>query len=193
MLLTACSGNVALTKEAAKITNGVALAPDVAGRETLHFTGSQAGMLAAFGLGTVIAELLMDGSEQGVLNKRLQEHDFYLKTAAFEEFRNQASENAIFKSKLIEGKSAHAFMRACRLLGRIIKRTVYYEIPLLNYIGWFVLMVIVPLGWILVARRRQWGYWKKGVVAVAGLVPLSVAAIAGSVLLNAVVAALGLR
>jgi hypothetical protein len=75
----------------------------------------------------------------------------------------------------------------------LIKGTVYYEIPLLNYVGWFVLMVLAPLGWILIARRREWGYWKKGLISVVALAPLSVAAIGGSLLLNGAVATLGLQ
>jgi hypothetical protein len=36
-----------------------------------------------------------------------------------------------------------------------VKGTVYYDIPLLNYVGWFVLMFLAPLGWILIARQRE--------------------------------------
>lgn len=74
-----------------------------------------------------------------------------------------------------------------------IKGTVYYEIPLLNYVGWFVLMLLAPLGWILIARRRDWGYRMKGLISIAALLPLSVAAIALSLLLNGIVGALGLQ
>lgn len=74
-----------------------------------------------------------------------------------------------------------------------VKGTVFYEIPLLNYVGWFVLMALAPLGWILVARRRDWGYWKKGAISTLALVPLSLAAIGASLLLNGAVAGLGLR
>lgn len=74
-----------------------------------------------------------------------------------------------------------------------VKGTVYYEIPLLNYVGWFVLMALAPLGWILIARRRDWGYWMKGVTALAALLPLSVAAIGLSIPLNGLVEALGLQ
>ena len=58
-----------------------------------------------------------------------------------------------------------------------MKGTVYYGIPLLNYVGWFVLMFLAPLGWILIARQREWGYWRKGIVALGALVPLSIAAV----------------
>ena len=44
----------------------------------------------------------------------------------------------------------------------LVKGTVYYGIPLLNYVGWFVLMFLTPLAWILIARQREWGYWRKG-------------------------------
>ena len=74
-----------------------------------------------------------------------------------------------------------------------VKGTVYYEIPLLNYVGWFVLMALAPLGWILIAKRRHWGYPKKGLVSVVALIPLSIAAVGFSLLLNRVVAAFGLQ
>ena len=45
----------------------------------------------------------------------------------------------------------------------LVKGTVYYGIPLLNYVGWFVLMFLTPLAWILIARQREWGYWRKGI------------------------------
>jgi putative membrane protein len=65
-----------------------------------------------------------------------------------------------------------------------VKGTVYYEIPLLNYVGWFVLMSLAPLGWLLIARRRDWGYGMKGAISLVALLPLSVAAISLSLLLN---------
>ena len=74
-----------------------------------------------------------------------------------------------------------------------VKGTVYYEIPLLNYVGWFVLMSLAPLAWIVIARRRDWGYWMKGAISLVALVPLSVTAIGLSLLLNGIVEALGLR
>ena len=74
-----------------------------------------------------------------------------------------------------------------------VEGNVYYGIPLLNYVGWFALMTLAPLGWLLIARHRDWGYWRKGAVSVAAIVPLSAAAIGLSLLLNGLVAALGLR
>lgn len=74
-----------------------------------------------------------------------------------------------------------------------VKGTVYFEIPLLNYVGWFVLMALAPLGWTLIARQRDWGYWKKGTVSIVALLPLSAAAIGLSLLLNGAVDALGLQ
>jgi uncharacterized membrane protein len=73
------------------------------------------------------------------------------------------------------------------------KGTVYYEIPLLNFVGWFVLMFFAPLGWILVARQRTWGYFKKGLVSLAAIVPLGVGAAVLSWGLNSAVAAMGLQ
>jgi len=74
-----------------------------------------------------------------------------------------------------------------------VKGTVYYEFPLLNYVGWFVLMSLAPLGWILIARRRRWGYWRKGLAALTALLPLGVAAIGLSMLLNGVARLLDLQ
>ncbi len=74
-----------------------------------------------------------------------------------------------------------------------VQGTVYYGIPLLNYVGWFVLMFLAPLAWILIARHRQWSYWQKGGVALGALVPLVIASVVLSLTLNGAVAALGLQ
>ena len=74
-----------------------------------------------------------------------------------------------------------------------VQGTVYYGIPLLNYVGWFVLMFLAPLAWILIARHRQWSYWQKGGVALGALVPLVIASIVLSLTLNGAVAASGLQ
>jgi uncharacterized membrane protein len=74
-----------------------------------------------------------------------------------------------------------------------VEGTVYYGIPLLNYVGWFTLMTLAPLGWILIARRRTWGYWRKGIVSLLALFPLGVGAMALSLLLNGLIVAAGFR
>lgn len=74
-----------------------------------------------------------------------------------------------------------------------VKGTVYYEIPLLNYVGWFVLMSLASMAWILIVRRRHWSYLHKGVVALGALIPLITVSIALSLILNGAIAALGLR
>ena len=74
-----------------------------------------------------------------------------------------------------------------------VQGTVYYGIPLLNYVGWFVLMFLAPLAWILIARHRRWSYWQKGGVALGSLVPLVIASVVLSLTLNGAVAALGLQ
>lgn len=74
-----------------------------------------------------------------------------------------------------------------------VEGNVYYGIPLLNYVGWFALMTLAPLGWLLIARRREWGYWRKGAISLAAIVPLSIAAIGVSLLLNGLIGAFGLR
>ena len=70
---------------------------------------------------------------------------------------------------------------------------VYYGIPLLNFVGWFVLMFLAPLAWIVIAQRRHWGYAKKAVASVVALVPLVVASVLLSLTLNGIIAAFGLR
>lgn len=74
-----------------------------------------------------------------------------------------------------------------------VQGTVYYEIPLLNYVGWFVLMTLAPLSWILINRRRSWGWIRKGTISLLALVPLSAGAIGISLLLNGAVGTLGLK
>ena len=71
--------------------------------------------------------------------------------------------------------------------------TVYYGIPLLNYVGWFVLMFLAPLAWILIARYRQWRYWQKAVAGLGTLIPLSITSVVLSLILNGAIAALGLQ
>jgi putative membrane protein len=70
---------------------------------------------------------------------------------------------------------------------------VYYGIPLLNFVGWFVLMGLAPLGWILVARQRTWRGGKKTLASLVAIVPLGIAAVGLSAILNAMVDAMGLK
>ena len=74
-----------------------------------------------------------------------------------------------------------------------VEGTVYYGIPLLNYVGWFVLMFLAPLAWMLIARDRRGGVWRKVATAFAALIPLCVASVLLSLLLNGSIALLGLR
>ncbi len=74
-----------------------------------------------------------------------------------------------------------------------VEGTVYYGIPLLNFVGWFGLMFLAPLAWVLIARHRRWGYWQKGEVALGTLIPLCIASVVLSVALNGTIAMLGLQ
>jgi len=74
-----------------------------------------------------------------------------------------------------------------------IKGTIYFEIPLLNYVGWFVLMFLAPLAWIQVVKRRHWSHWRKVMISLGVLAPLCLASIVLSLMLNGAVAILGLR
>ena len=61
---------------------------------------------------------------------------------------------------------------------------VYYEIPLLNFVGWFVLMVLAPVAWIEIARRSAWGGVRMLLAALVSLPLLCIASIALSLVLN---------
>jgi len=74
-----------------------------------------------------------------------------------------------------------------------VQGSIYYGIPLLNYVGWFVLIFLSSLAFILIAKRRHWGYLQKVGVAVGALVPLAIAAVVLSLLLNGVIAAFGIQ
>ena len=53
-----------------------------------------------------------------------------------------------------------------------IKGEIYYEIPMLNFIGWFVLMLCAPLAWILVIRKTHWKGWQRVLLAFGLFIPL---------------------
>jgi putative membrane protein len=74
----------------------------------------------------------------------------------------------------------------------LVPAEVYYEIPLLNFVGWFVLMFLAPLAWIEVARR-PWGPARMTAAAILALPLLAAAAVALSVILNGAIALAGLR
>ena len=59
----------------------------------------------------------------------------------------------------------------------LVEGSAYYQIPLLNFGGWFVLMFLAPLAWILIARQQAWTVWKKLAAAFGALLPLSVASV----------------
>jgi uncharacterized membrane protein len=73
----------------------------------------------------------------------------------------------------------------------LVPATVYHGIPLLNYVGWFALMFLAPLAWILIARNRRWGLWRKAMIALAALPPLWVASVLLSLALNGTISAFG--
>ena len=75
----------------------------------------------------------------------------------------------------------------------LIPANVYYEIPLLNFVGWFVLMFLAPLAWVEIARHPAWGIGRTLVASVAALPLLCAASIAMSLVLNEAVAAAGLQ
>jgi putative membrane protein len=75
----------------------------------------------------------------------------------------------------------------------IAPANVYYEIPLLNFVGWFVLMVLAPLAWIEIARRSAWGGARMTLAALLAVPLLCIASIALSLLLNGVIGSVGLQ
>jgi len=75
----------------------------------------------------------------------------------------------------------------------LVKGTVYYEIPLLNFVGWFVLMFLASLGWILIIRQQQWSHKQKIIVSFIAVIPLIICSAILSIILNSVIAAFGLH
>ncbi|HYQ92353.1 MAG TPA: carotenoid biosynthesis protein [Candidatus Competibacteraceae bacterium] len=71
--------------------------------------------------------------------------------------------------------------------------TVYYGVPLLNFVGWFVLMTLALLAWLWIAQQHRRSFGQKAVLAVGALLPLSLAAMVMSMALNGLLAALGWR
>jgi len=72
-----------------------------------------------------------------------------------------------------------------------VKGKVYYDIPLLNFVGWFVLMFLSPLAWLIVIRRQQWSFIKKIMGSIAAIPPLIVGSALLSILLNRLIAVFG--
>ncbi|MCL7942274.1 carotenoid biosynthesis protein [Halomonas sp. ATCH28] len=70
---------------------------------------------------------------------------------------------------------------------------LYYEIPLLNFVGWFVLMFLSPLAWIEISRRLAWSAGRMVMASLAFLPILFVASILMSLALNGVIYAIGLE
>lgn len=73
----------------------------------------------------------------------------------------------------------------------LVPGEIYYGIPLLNFVGWFVLMLLAPLAWILIARRTACGDGRKLLMAFIALVPLGLAATVLSIVLNGIIAMMG--
>jgi uncharacterized membrane protein len=71
--------------------------------------------------------------------------------------------------------------------------TVYYGIPLLNFVGWFVLMLLAPLAWIEVCRRRSRGAAKLLGAATLSVPLACIAAVLLSLALNGLVGLTGAR
>lgn len=70
---------------------------------------------------------------------------------------------------------------------------LYYDIPLLNFVGWFVLMFLASLAWIEIARRAAWSGIRMFVFSLASLPVLFVASILLSLGLNGATSAIGLE
>ncbi|MEF8811385.1 MAG: carotenoid biosynthesis protein [Bacteroidales bacterium] len=72
-----------------------------------------------------------------------------------------------------------------------VKGTVYYEIPLLNFVGWFVLMFIAALAWILIIRKQEWNAWRKIIASLIALIPMVMGSGILSFMLNSMIGVLG--
>ena len=67
------------------------------------------------------------------------------------------------------------------------------EIPLLNFVGWLVLMVLAPLAWIEIARRAAWSRTRM-LLAASPLFPTALRRpLALSLLLNGAIGMAGLQ
>ena len=74
-----------------------------------------------------------------------------------------------------------------------VKGTVYYGIPMSNFTGWFALMFLAPLAWILIVRNRDRHTWQKLGLSVIALIPLSVLSAILSLALCGVLLTFGLK
>jgi putative membrane protein len=75
----------------------------------------------------------------------------------------------------------------------LLPANVYYGIPLLNFVGWFVLMLLAPLAWIEVVRRPTWGPAKMMAAAALAVPLLGAASVALAGALNRMIALAGLQ
>jgi putative membrane protein len=75
----------------------------------------------------------------------------------------------------------------------IAPANLYFEIPLLNFVGWFVLMFLSPLAWIEISRHSTWNGAKMLLAALLSLPLLCVAAIALSLAFNGMIYMVGLQ
>lgn len=74
-----------------------------------------------------------------------------------------------------------------------VPANVYYGIPLLNFVGWFVLMLLAPAAWIEVCRRPTWSAPRLLAAALLAVPVAAVASIVLSLALNGLIGQTGLR
>ena len=74
-----------------------------------------------------------------------------------------------------------------------VKGEIYFEIPMLNFIGWFVLMLCAPLAWIIVIRRIRWKGWQRVLLSFGLLFPLMIVSGILSIFLNGLFSTLHLK
>lgn len=75
----------------------------------------------------------------------------------------------------------------------LVRGTVYYDIPLLNFVGWFVLMFLSSLGWILILQKQNWNNKRKIIFSFLALVPLIFLSAVLSILINTIIGMAGIR
>jgi uncharacterized membrane protein len=75
----------------------------------------------------------------------------------------------------------------------LVKGTVYCRIPLLNFVGWFVLMFLASFAWIIIIRQHQWGRRQKILISFIALIPMMICSAILSIILNSAIAAIGLQ
>jgi putative membrane protein len=75
----------------------------------------------------------------------------------------------------------------------LVPGPVFYGIPLLNFVGWFVLVLLAAAVWTWIVKHRPWAVRRKLAVAAGAWLPCTAAGFAVSAGLNRAIGLLGLQ